>query len=368
MKIVLIEPGGYGATFQYAHNLANALAELHHEVTLTTGINFETRDFPRKYLAWQSFDRYFPRPFKLLKLAWYIFCSRPDILHIQGHLHPGTYLLIWKSLKLFCSAKMVYTAQDIIPKVLKWYHLRVLNTLYVETSHIFVNAHQNKEKLLETFPGINPNKITVIPLADLTAFVDRRSSTNLQYLPPNRKVILFFGNIEVRKGLLSLIQAFRKVCAAVPEAYLLVVGKVFSEDVSHYLQEIERLGMSHSIRLRFEYIPLKEIPELFRAADIFVAPYLHGWNSGAITTALAYGKPIVATNIGGNKEVIQNGQSGLLVPPGDIDALSDALVRVLKSDTLRAELAAGAKRQAQLNSWPEIARKTEEVYRMVLNP
>jgi len=361
MKIVLIEAGGYGATFQYTHNLANALAERNHQVVLATGLKFETKGYPVWYDAHLAFDRFIPRPIRLFSLLRSIHTLQPDIVHIQGHLHPDMYLLIWKTLRVVSKAKLIYTAQDILPKTMRKHHPWALRRIYGAASHIFVNARQNKQKLLELFPHVQPDKITVIPIADLTAFLPVQVNLQPIDIPQNSKVALFFGIIEPRKGVMTLIRAFAEVIDQASEAFLYIVGKVF-EDVQPYFEEIKHLNLSHRVKFRNEYIPLEEIPTLFAYADVFVAPYLDGWNSGAIATAFAHGKPVIATNIGGFSEVIEHGQSGLLVTPGNEKELAEAIVCILRDNELRSRMSEKARIEGEKHSWAQIAKTIEGVY------
>ncbi len=365
MKIIIIEPSGALATFQYAHNLANVLAEQKHQVILATGVDFETKDYPRKYEAFEVFNKFIPHPDRILKFLHFVRKLQPDIVHIQGHSHPGSYLVMHYVLKNISNAIIVYTAQDIIPKKKKRHHDFALKKLYSTMSHIFVNATQNKETLLTKFPLVNPDKVTVIPLADLTWFVKANGAVRFRNISEKRKVVLFFGNIEPRKGLLPLIQAFAILRKKIPDAFLLIVGKPF-EEISRYISEIDRLGIKEHVLFSGEYLPLKEIPGLFRSSDLVVLPYVEAWNSALIATAYAYGKPVVASNIGGFHEVVHDGKTGLLVPPGDVDALADGISRILGNRVLHEEMVKAVHAEAQLNSWPEIARLTEEVYNSLL--
>ena len=365
MKILLIEPGGYGATFQYTHNLANALAKRKHKVAMASGIKFETKGYPVFYDVYVAFDRFIPRPLRLTKFIRSVRKMKPDIIHIQGHLHPDMYLLIWLTLRTVTRARFIYTAQDILPKNLRIHHPWVLKMLYEMADHIFVNARQNRKTLLKNFSSVKPDKITVNPIADLTAFIPRRISKRPSNIPEHAKIILFFGIIEPRKGVMPLIRAFAHVHAQVPEAFLLIVGKAF-EDVDQYYREIRRLEISDHLLFRNEYIPLDEIPTLFSIVDVFVAPYLAGWNSGAIATAYAHGKPVIASSIGGIIEVIEDGQTGFLIPPGDEKALARAIISILEDDSLLHNMSEAARVKGEMNSWPQIAKRTEKVYQSVL--
>ncbi len=361
MKILLIEPGGYAATFQYTHNLANELANRGHTVVLGTGLKFETRDFPRTYTAFEIFDRFFPRPGRLLAFLAHVRKMQPDIIHIQGHSHPTSYLLIRKMVGLVCKAKFVYTAQDVIPKQERKHHRRSLKSVYARALHIFVNARQNREMLLEAFPQTDPGKISVIPLADLTAFVRKDAGIPFPDIPEERKIVLFFGNIEPRKGLQVLLESFRSVARSVPDAFLLIVGKPF-HDINAYLELADNPDIADRLMFHHHYYPLEQIPALFSRVDIVAVPYVEGWNSAVIATAYANGRPVIASDIGGFDEVVENGDTGILVPPGDVPALAEAITRVLSDDELYAHMQKNVREKSRLNSWPEIARKTEQVY------
>jgi glycosyltransferase involved in cell wall biosynthesis len=89
------------------------------------------------------------------------------------------------------------------------------------------------------------------------------------------------------------------------------------------------------------------VPELLAASDVFVLPSLFEGSSLAVLEAMAAGKPVVTSAIGGTNELIVDGESGLLVPPGDAAALALALNRVLAQPELRAELGGKARDRAR---------------------
>jgi glycogen(starch) synthase len=89
-----------------------------------------------------------------------------------------------------------------------------------------------------------------------------------------------------------------------------------------------------------------ELADRYRDADLVVVPTLQGAGFGMVAAeALACGVPVVATDHGGHREVVRDGEDGLLVAPGDVDALADALVRLVDDPVLRARLAEGARRR-----------------------
>ena len=94
LRVMFIAPAPRAGTVQYTHNLANALADRGHCVALVTGLGFELADYPKRYRALEVFDRYRPRPVRLLKWLWYCLRFQPQIIHLQGAQHPALYILL----------------------------------------------------------------------------------------------------------------------------------------------------------------------------------------------------------------------------------------------------------------------------------
>jgi len=236
----------------------------------------------------------------------------------------------------------------------------VLKKIYRGMAHVIVNLRQNKKEIEEDF-DVPPEQVSVIPVGDLLAFLRDGKAVTARESSGGRRVVLFFGIIEPRKGLLVLIHAFAAIRERVPGAFLHIVGKPY-EDTGRYLAEIERLGLSDSVRFDAGYVPLVDVPAVFESADVVVLPYEEGWSSGVVLSAYGFGKPVVATTIGGLPELIEEGKTGFLVPPGDAAALAGAVARIIADDDttrlMKKEIAEVAKK----TSWPEIARLTEAIY------
>jgi glycosyltransferase involved in cell wall biosynthesis len=170
--------------------------------------------------------------------------------------------------------------------------------------------------------------------------------------------ILFFGRIWEYKGLEYLIRAEPLISAQVPEAQIVIAGR--GEDFARY-----RRLMVHPERFTVynEYVPEAKCAELFRRASVVALPYIDASQSAVIPVAYTFGKPVVATTVGGLPELVEHGRTGYLVPPRDERALADALVRLLLDPKLRRELGANGKRKADTECSPKaVARLTLEVY------
>lgn len=363
LRIMFIAPAPRAGTIQYTHNLANALAERGHRVTLVTGVGFELAGYPRAYRALEVFDRYTPRPLRLCRLVWHCLTFRPHVIHLQGAQHPALYILLWAMLRLLGDASFVYTPQDVLPNSLRPYHVRAFRFLYARMRHVFLNAKQNEPLVIEHF-SVPRDRITVLPIADLTAFVRDHVAGEPPELPPASRVVLCFGLIEPRKGIHTFLSAAPEVLRRVPDALMLIVGKPLM-DIAPLRRQLAESGLQDRVRLVPHYVSFAQMAGYFAAARFLVLPYENGWNSGVLASAFGFGKPVIATRVGGFDEVVRDESTGLLVPPKDPGVLAQAIVRLLKDEALYARMVTNVRQAAAEISWDSIARITEARYAAV---
>jgi glycosyltransferase involved in cell wall biosynthesis len=174
--------------------------------------------------------------------------------------------------------------------------------------------------------------------------------------------ILFFGRIWEYKGLDYLIRAQPLINEAVPEAKIVIAGQ--GEDFQRY----ERMMVDPDrFVVHNRYVSDDERGTLFQQASVVVLPYVEATQSGVVPVAYTHGKPVVATHTGGLPEAIQDGETGLLVPPRDERALAAAIIRLLKDDGLRRRMGAAGKQHLDTQSSPDrVARQTTEIYRQAI--
>lgn len=173
-------------------------------------------------------------------------------------------------------------------------------------------------------------------------------------LPDRALQLLAVGTITPRKGHLLLVDALAHLYREQPELnwHLTCIGSLDRDPAAaHALhQRIADHGLTGRITLRGEQ-PAVQLTEAYQHADLFVLPSHHEGYGMVFTEALAHGLPILSTTAGAIPDTVPAGAS-LLVPPGDEDALRHALACALNDSTLRAELAAGARRAAlSLHDW-----------------
>ena len=173
---------------------------------------------------------------------------------------------------------------------------------------------------------------------------------------------LFFGRILAYKGLRYLLDAGELLHERGHAFRLIVAGT--GKDLELHRRRIEQAAW---VELIDRYIPVSEVPALFRRAMSVVLPYTDATQSGVSAMAFAYSRPVIATPVGDVPEVVIDGQTGLITPPRDGKALADAMEKLLVDRALRESLASGAGRFARENlTWPRIAESTCDTYRRAM--
>jgi glycosyltransferase involved in cell wall biosynthesis len=367
IRAVVVDPSAY--TRPYDHALSAALARAGASVQLVTS-RFAYGDVPAPdgYDVRELFYRRArgapgSRARRLSKLASHagdmralrrLAAGSADIVHFQWFAMP------WLDAGLLPDGPLVLTAHDLLPREPKLGQARAQLRLLQRMSAIVVHSQYGRGQLASRL-GVPADKVHVIHHG---AFEHVTAGPALPLPAPldqvDEPVVLFFGLLRPYKGVGTLLDAWRGVSGA----ELWVVGRPMMD-----LAPL-RAAASGSVRFVDRYVPEHEVEAYFRRADVIVLPYERTERfdqSGVLATALAFGKPVVLTDIGGFPEVAATG-AGRLVAAGDADALRDALQWLIEDPAARARLGEAATRAADgPYSWGSAARQTLELYRSLLS-
>jgi glycosyltransferase involved in cell wall biosynthesis len=175
------------------------------------------------------------------------------------------------------------------------------------------------------------------------------------------RTVLFFGRVAPYKGIDVLRAAAPLVAAAVPGVRFVVAGRPVE---GYRLDDLPPLPGGGAWEVLAAHVGPGDLCRLNRRAAVVVLPYLEASQSGVASAAFAFGKPVVASAVGGIPEVVQDGVTGRLVPPGDVRALAAALRALLEDAAERARLREGvlAARAGALG-WPAVVGTHAEAYR-----
>ena len=177
---------------------------------------------------------------------------------------------------------------------------------------------------------------------------DRAAARARLGVPIDAPVFLFSGILRPYKGWDVLLDAFSAVRKEIPGALLVLAGEPWGEARS--LPARAPAG----VRLELHYLSEDERALWFAACDAVVCPYRHATGSGIAADALAFSRPVIGSAVDGLVEIVEEGRSGLLVPPGDAGALAAAMVRFVR-EGLGPRLSAGAAHRRAVFT-PERAR------------
>ncbi|HTY91612.1 MAG TPA: glycosyltransferase [Methanocella sp.] len=269
------------------------------------------------------------RAYKFLKK------ERPDIVILQwwtssvAHMH-----LLISLISSAIGAKVIIEFHEVVDPLeesilpIRIYS-RFMGRLLVRRAALYVTHSESDKKLVVSKYHIPEEKVQVIPhgLYDQYRHVPQAEARKKLGLD-GEYVILTFGLIRPYKGIPNLIKAFGDLPAEMASrSRLLIAGEIW-EDREAVTQAIASSPYRDRITLVDSYIPDDAIPLYFNSADVVALPYLRASQSGVAHIAMAFGKPIVVSRVGGLEESMADYAGTRFVPPGDTAAISDALMRL----------------------------------------
>lgn len=272
----------------------------------------------------------------------------------QGLVAIATLWLTGKQIPLFCTSH----GGDLF--ALRSPPMRSLKRLIMrQSTQVSVMSAAMRDEAVAL--GIPPEKIDIIPMG-----VDMQQRfTPDSTLPRRLSEILFVGRLVEKKGVEWLLRALPNVFARFPEARLTIAGNGPLEPILKF--RASQLGIAHKVDF-LGTVAQAELPELYRRATLFVAPFLvaeSGDQEGfplAPLEAIGCGCPIVCGQVAAFGDVIRDGQEALLVPSGNESALASAIARMLSDPELRGRLAANAHRRChQAFDWTSVSRRYESL-------
>jgi glycosyltransferase involved in cell wall biosynthesis len=180
-------------------------------------------------------------------------------------------------------------------------------------------------------------------------------------------VIGTIGRLHPEKGLEYLIKAMHKVVKEIPKVKLLVAGDTTLGDKEYY-RAIKDLAKGLDLQNAIVFLGYqKDVSKIMTTFDIFALPSLREPFGLVTLEAMAMAKPVIATNTGGTPEIVIDGQTGILVPPRNVSALADAIIRLLRDKQLAMRMGlAGRARVHDCFSVEKMMNKIEDVYEGVL--
>jgi glycosyltransferase involved in cell wall biosynthesis len=402
VRVQVVDPSSY--TPPYDHALCDALGLAGAEVELIASrFAYGPVAQPDRYVRRELFYRFaLGAPGGRVRLACKLAEHVPgmlryrrvaraaDIVHFQwlpvqqldAHLLPGGGRRGGSSARPAGKRRpaLVLTAHDVLPREPRRGQLAAQRRLYDRFDAIVVHSEHGRTRLTDEL-GADPERVHVIPHGVFTHLAERHGEQLAEGSPPNapfevegsrpagqrppapfdtdKQVVLMFGLMRPYKGIDVLLDAWRGADRQAPiEGAELWIAGMPKMDISAL-----RASAPAGVRFDPRFINDRELPAYFERADLVVLPYLQADQSGVLFTALAFGKPLLLSDVGGFPELADTG-AARIVPAGDARALGNALRELLANRAALTEMCVRARAAAQGRySWQAIAQAHIELYR-----
>ena len=364
VRVQLVDPPAYSPP--YDHSLAAALARAGADVELLTsrwpygaapvqGGYAVREDFYRRATAGDR-GTTARRALRLAEHVPGMLAARDagafDVVHYQWlTLEPLDSLLLARG------APRVFTSHNVLRRGTGALRRRAVRAALARMDALIAHTADGATALTDRF-GVDPARVHVIPHGafDYLARQQHEEALPAELAAVEGPVVLCFGVLRPYKGVDVLIDAFREI----EGAELWIVGRPWMD--TGPLREAAARARG-TVRFVDRFVPDAELPALFRRADVVTLPYRRIDQSGVLYTALAFGKAMVLSDVGGFGEVGRVDGAAELVPPGDPEALRAALTVLLADPARRAELErAATEAAAGRYSWDAIGRRTLQLY------
>lgn len=354
---------------EYAQNLVTALAnrdaidELYLLVDKTNYANGTSPNPKVKiYRIWQAESL-----FSILRVMRYIIKLRPNVVHFNVSFQSfgqskitnlsGLSLIMLSRIFGFKVLAGVHTFADmadlekfnIKPSIVNKIGIFVATKIILSAQNVVVLVKGYGDSLKQRY---HHKGVLFIPHG--TTVVSE------PLIQSNQKTILIFGHMGPHKGLPLMLEAFKKLQTEKTNVRLVVAGtnhpnypNYLTEFINANLPSVEFTG----------YVPQDKLSSVFEQANVVVLPYLAApGTSGVFHLACGYGRPIVASDLPEIRELVNDGASAILVPPGDVEALKEAFMRVLFDHKVAEEMSEQNLAFAKKESWSAVAKAYEDAY------
>jgi len=363
MRVQLVDPSAF--TPPYDRALAAALARAGAEVELLTSRflygpvpaadGYRVRECFYRRSAARGLDAPARRAYKLAEhvadMLRFRRAANADVLHYQWLTLPSLDARLLPPLR-----PRVMTAHYVLPLRPTRRQLAAARRAFGAVDAVVAHSEHGARRLREVV-GLAPERVRVIHHGafDYLTRLPEEAPLPAELEGAEGPVVLFFGLLRPYKGIDTLLEAFRRIDGA----ELWIAGNPRME-----VEALRRLAAEAPGRVRFltRFVEDAEIAAIMRAADVVVLPYRDAEHSGVLYAALAFGKPLVLSAVGGFPEVAKHGAAHL-VPPEDPAALATALNELVADESARKELGEAAARAATGSySWDHAAGQTLSLY------
>lgn len=216
-----------------------------------------------------------------------------------------------------------------------------------------------KKYLMADHPNLEKNVYVVPHGVNTTLFTpsDAKGSGN-------RNVVLFVGRLVALKGILYMVRAIPLILKEHPNTLFVFIGP---GDKNPYVEELSKWRVKNENFLFLGQIDHVSLAKWFSLSDIYVLPSLSESFSLTLLEAMSCGLTVVVSNVGGPSEIIENNVNGLLIKPGSVKAIAEAVTFLLDNPDIRSNFGNKARKTMEKNyTWHKTALKTSSLYKQAI--
>ena len=382
MRVLMVAGASTGGLYAYTDALCCGLCRICAEVTVLTNslwanlprpFKVERRlfEFTDKKKQWSQLhwatDRFYRSLRNSLRRNRFAVREHFDVVHFQG---VGTPLLDQFFLKpLIRHLPVVLTVHDIKPHYERFVSRASFIKRSLQIPHRLIVHYEDGKRQMADHWGICTDHIDVIPhgIMPLQNPPDLTAARKKLNLPSNRQIILFFGAIRPNKGLDILLKALEIIKSRNQQILLIIAGGLLGRfNFESYSDMIRKYDLSEHMQTFIHFIPEEEVDYFFAASDLVVLPYLKfEAQSGVLLRAYAHKKPVVVSNIGAMGELVSTDKVGLVVEPGAVEPLAEAIISTLGNlDKFQSRYSPELEEKY---SWEHIAKLTMRSYKAAIS-
>jgi glycosyltransferase involved in cell wall biosynthesis len=295
-------------------------------------------------------------PMEILKVCR---MENPDIIHANHCFYFTTVCammlkhLVGKPLVNTFHIGPAVSSSRLLRPAIKIYE-NVIGRLIARASDRIIAVSRAVKEHAVTELGAKPDKVTVVPNGiDLCEFKpnDGTDSSSMTR-------VVFVGRLVYSKGMQFVVEAAPSVLSDHPNTEFIIVGD--GPYRGHLIEMTRKLGMDHVFKF-LGIVP--SVADVLRGGDIYVRPSLMEGMPLTVLEAMACGLPVVASNVAGTPEVLTNGETGILVEPGNVEQLAKAINRLLDDRKYARRIGDSARRFVKQHySWERTVQLTLRVY------
>jgi glycosyltransferase involved in cell wall biosynthesis len=306
----------------------------------------------------------------LIAIALRLLISKPDVLHVQFMplITKNLPFELWIiKLARALHVKVVYTVHNVLPHDSGDRHRSTFSAVYKLVDRFICHDAHAKKQLTCEF-DVPEGRVSVIPHGAFFSAEDTAARASKPTNDVDKTLnVLCQGIIRPYKGISLLLKAWKAAQNAGLSGVLTIVGTGDKRLLNEIDSEVRHLALGSSVVLDFRFVSVEELGAYYRAADVLVYPYSSVTTSGALMTGISHCKPIIASDLPGFRDVLEDGVNALLPPYDDAQAWTNALLQLARDGKLRERLASAINRD-ELNgpSWVQIARDTADCYQTAL--